>query len=310
MSDLVLNLLLISLGFVLAALVAGNNLSVCFGGVISSRVIKRHTGVILTIIGYISGLLLKGGLLGATTSALIPSSNTTIALETALGISIVIFVVSQIKRVPQSLSITLTAVLVGADLALGVSLPYGFLGYIIGFWVMMPIVSSVAVIYIMRIWHKRRMSSDIWSYIKVIKPLLIISSFFVAFTLGSNTIGLIMDLMPPGEASVLSIVLGTIAGGVILNAGTLRRIGNDIIPLRYMNAASSQLVSAIMVEIATVYGIPLSNTQTFVSSVYAAGVSYKNRLIKKRPFITMTAMWVATAVVGLVSGFVMIRVLI
>ena len=294
------------LGFLLIALVAGNNLSVCFGSVIASRVIRRRTGVILTIMGYAAGLLLQGGLLGHTISVLLPSGSEA-AIDIALCISIAIFVVSQIKSIPQSLSITLTAVLVGIDAAASTALKLDFITYVVAFWVLMPIICAMFVLALMRLLRKRTITRHVWGYVGWIKLVLIVSSFFVAFTLGGNTIGLVVELMSSGAdytTVTMIAIMAIVIGAVAFNSGPLKRVGNEIIPMRYLNAASAQIISALMVEIATLYGIPLSNTQTFVASVYGAGVSYRQRLIRRHPFFTMISMWIATAFIALASGYI------
>jgi PiT family inorganic phosphate transporter len=304
-----LDLITYVLGFVLIALVSGNNLSVCFGSVIASRVISRTTAVMLTIIGYALGLLLQGNLLGHTISVLLPSTSA-LYIDTALGVSIAIFVVSQLKSIPQSLSITLTAALVGIDAAAGIALKLDFIAYVMLFWIMMPVICSVFVLVLMRLIKRKVITSHVWGYVGIVKLILIVSSFFVAFTLGGNTIGLVVDLMSGGPAATIVAIVAIVAGAVAFNSGPLKRVGNEIIPLRYLNAASAQIISALMVEVATLYGIPLSNTQTFVASVYGAGVSYKHRLIMRHPFFAMVSMWIATAIAALIAGFVVISILV
>ena len=295
------------LGFVLIALVAGNNLSVCFGSVISSRILSRKSGIILTMAGYTAGLLLQGNLLSATVTRLMPIP-TEFTIEAALAIAIVIFVVSQLKRIPQSLSITFTMTLVGMAIASGISLNWVFLSGVAIVWLLIPILSFLAVLLTLKLVGTRERSNHIWAYTRLLKAILIVASFFVAFTLGANTIGLIQDFLPSTYYTIYISIAAIVAGSIIFSAGPLRRVGSDIIPIRYINAVSSQVVSAILVEIATVFGIPMSNTQTFVSSVYGAGASYKSRLILKSPFILMVETWLITAFIAFVLGFVVIKI--
>jgi len=88
----------------------------------------------------------------------------------------------------------------------------------------------------------------------------------------------------------------------------LSTIGGEIIPIRYLNAVGSQVVSAALVEIATLFGVPMSNTQTFVSCIYGAGASYKSRLIMKHPFVITVETWFITAVIAFVLGFAVIKI--
>jgi PiT family inorganic phosphate transporter len=84
-------------------------------------------------------------------------------------------------------------------------------------------------------------------------------------------------------------------------------VGNDIIPLRYINAVASQFMSALTVEVATLFNIPFSNTASFIVGVYGAGISYRERVILRRPIVMMVGTWVITALVGFVAGYVVMQ---
>jgi len=176
------------LGFILIALVAGNNLSVCFGSVITSRVLSRKYGILLAIIGYASGLLLQSSLLSTTIVQLMPNP-TEFAMESALFIAILIFVASQLRKIPQSLSITFSMILVGMGIAAGTNLNLVFLFGVGVAWILLPILSFLIVLLFMKIESTRKRDDHIWSYLRLLKVILIFASFFVAFTLGANTIG-------------------------------------------------------------------------------------------------------------------------
>ncbi len=297
----------LSLGFVLIALVAGNNLSVCFGSVISSRVLSKKSGIALTIIGYILGLLLQSNLLNTTIVQLMPNP-TEFSIEAALLIAIFIFIASQLKRIPQSLSITFTMILVGMGIASGVSMNWVFISGILLVWLLIPLLSFLLVLLSLKLIGTRKKNDHIWAYTRILKVVLICASFLVSFTLGANTIGLIHDFLPTTAYTIYVTILAIVFGCIFLSSGPLRRIGGDIIALRYINAVSSQVVSAILVEVATLFGIPMSNTQTFISSVYGAGASYNTRLILKHPFMLMVKTWLITALVAFILGYLAIKI--
>ncbi len=110
--------------------------------------------------------------------------------------------------------------------------------------------------------------------------------------------------LPENPLFLLVIILGIIFGSIFLSSGEIRRIGNDIIPLRYANAVVTQSVSVFLVEIATFFGVPLSNTQTLTSGIYGAGSSYKTKLILKKPLITIIFIWISTALISFVCAFI------
>ncbi len=143
-----------------------------------------------------------------------------------------------------------------------------------------------------------------WKTVSTMRILLIFISFFTAFTLGANTIGLIYATMPANLYLEIIIILAIIFGSILLSSRELQRIGQDIIPIRYANALVSQSVSVLLVEFATLFGIPLSNTQTLTAGIYGAGMSYKFRLIMKKPAISIISTWILTAFVSFIVGYI------
>ncbi|MGC9204965.1 MAG: inorganic phosphate transporter [Candidatus Micrarchaeia archaeon] len=290
------------LSFILIMLVSGNNLPACSGSVIGSKIVSKKTGVSITIIGYALGLILEGGMLRRGVNAIFPYRFEPL-LIVALFTAIVVFLIAHKMRVPQSLAVNFTGILVGVSLAMHFSIGWGFVMLMVLFWVAAPVASILLIAPLMNLSHSIVNGKKIWRSIKRIKLVLIFLSFFSAFALGANTIGLVYSSMPNNSFAMIAALLGILIGSIFLNGGELRRISSDIISMRYLNSINSQFVSVILVEIATFLGIPLSNTQTFVASVYGTGLSYKNRIILKKPAIAIAFTWIGGAVVSLLLSY-------
>ena len=304
LSDIVLSILI----FVLVALTAGNNLSVSSGPLISGRILRKGNGILLAILGYISGFLIEGNFLRNGISLIFPFNNQ-LLLFIVLSISISIFVIANKKRVPESLSITFTCALVGVSLAYTNHIQTQFI-YIVLFWVTATLVSMFASFYLMKFIRNKLYKGNIWKTVSSIKIILIAIAFLTSFTLGANTIGLIYSIIPASSSIEFIIILAIIFGSIFLSLGTLKRISQDLIPVRYANALVSQSISIFLVELATLFSIPLSNTQTLTSGLYGTGLSYKTRLIMRKPALSIILTWVLTAILSLVAGYVATSVLI
>lgn len=298
-----LDLIILLFIFILVALTAGNNLSVSSGPLISGKIIKKNTGILLAILGYISGFLAEGSFLRIGVKQLFPI-NSTVLILIVLSISIGVFIIAHKKRVPESLSITFTSALIGVTLAYGGGINLHFISFIVMFWIFASIFSIILSYYLMKHIRVVLNNKKIWRSLLAMRALLIIISFLTAFTLGANTIGLIYASIPFVPYSEVVIILGIIFGCIFLSSRELKRISQDIIPIRYLNALVSQSISVLMVEFATVFGIPLSNTQTLTSSIYGAGLSYKTRLILKKPAISIVTTWILTAIISLVVAYI------
>ncbi|MFP3289579.1 MAG: inorganic phosphate transporter [Candidatus Micrarchaeota archaeon] len=287
-------ILILILSFILIALVSGNNLPVCSGSIIGSRIVSRRNGILITIIGYALGLVLEGDMLRTGVHAVLPFKSEQ-SIIIAFTVAIFVFLIAHKMRVPQSLSVNFTSILLGISMAMHLPINWLFLSFIILFWIIAPIISVIAMRPLMHKTYALVKKKKIWSTIKLIRLLLILFSFFAAFTLGANTLGLLYATMPKSLYSLLAALLGIIFGSLLLSGGELRRIGNEIISLRYINALNSQIISVLLVELAVLLSIPLSNSQTFIASIYGSGLSYKNRILLKSPIKSIAITWIGGA---------------
>jgi inorganic phosphate transporter, PiT family len=74
--------------------------------------------------------------------------------------------------------------------------------------------------------------------------------------------------------------------------------------MRYPNTTVTLLSSTVLVEIATIFHIPLSNTQTLTAAVFGAGISYKTKLMSSKPFLKIVAGWIIAPLLSLVIGII------
>jgi PiT family inorganic phosphate transporter len=290
-------------------LVSGNNLPACTGSIIGSKIVSKRNGIVIAIIGYALGLILEGGMLRRGVDAIFPYRSEPF-LIVALLTAIIVFVIAHKMRVPQSLAVNFTSILVGISLAMHFSIGWEFVTIIVIFWILAPIISILSISPLMNLSHSLVKGKRIWREIGRLKFALIFLSFFSAFVLGANTIGLVYSSMPDNFYALLTALLGILVGSILLSSGEIRRISSDITSMRYLNSINSQFVSVILVELATFFGIPLSNTQTFIASVYGTGLSYKNRIILKKPAVTIILTWIVGAVISLLFSYAIAALLL
>ena len=263
---------------------------------------SRRNGVLIAIIGYILGLILEGDMLRNGVNAVLPFKSEQ-SIIIAFTVAIFVFLIAHKMRVPQSLSVNFTSILLGISMAMHLPINWLFLSFIILFWIIAPIISIIAMRPLMHKTYSLIKKKRIWPTINLIRLLLILFSFFAAFTLGANTLGLLYVTMPKGLYSLLAALLGIIFGSLLLSGGELRRIGNEIISLRYINALNSQIVSVLLVELAVLLSIPLSNSQTFIASIYGSGLSYKNRILLRSPIKSIAITWIGGALASFALAY-------
>ncbi|MCL4383627.1 MAG: inorganic phosphate transporter [Candidatus Marsarchaeota archaeon] len=304
------DILILIIGFILVSFVSGNNLPACSGTIIASKMVSKKNGVLLTIAGYVLGLVLEGKFLKQV-STLLPGAgfqNQYLFTFILFAIAALIFFFANRQKVPQSLSIIFTSSIIGMDIALNIKIPLYFLIKLIGFWIIAPLVSLIFSLILIRAFYKKR-SKNIFSALKTLKFLSVLFAFLTAFTLGANTIGLILVSMPYYNYSIIVLILGIIFGSIFLNKNSLKRISSEIVSLKYLNSVVSQAASFIFVEVATLFSIPLSNTQIFVTSLYGTAFGYRQRLLVKKTMFSIMSSWILLIAVSIASSFVIISII-
>ncbi|HMK84194.1 MAG TPA: hypothetical protein VK503_10795 [Candidatus Bathyarchaeia archaeon] len=65
------------------------------------------------------------------------------------------------------------------------------------------------------------------------------------------------------------------------------------------------IISTLLVEFATLFSIPLSNTQTLSTSVLGEGLSYRYKFISARPYTIIIVGWIIAPLLSLLFGLLL-----
>jgi len=297
-----LNYLFISVSlFVLAAIVSGNNLSAGVGSLLGSNVTGRKAAVLIAIVGFTSGFLVGVNKMSRTVNALFPYGSFSLFL--IIWASVLVFIVAQIARTPISLTMALVGISFGIFLRHDVFSSIAIIERIIAMWIIAPPL-AIGISYAISTLLTRRKASGIWRTANVMRFLLIFLGFISSFTLGENTLGFIGAL---GRGSIVSSIFvagGIVFGSAFLSWGPVKTIGRDMYSISYSNAFSSLLSSSLLVEAATLVGLPLSNTQALTSGIIGAGLGRKMRVLSLRPVVRVLLLWFVSPVVGVILGII------
>jgi len=287
--------LLLAVATLLVLLVSGNNAQASIGNLVGARVVRTRTALLIEVVGVSLGLLFQGtSMLTAAGHLAKGLSSQTVLI--VLTLTLALFVVAHFARLPLSLTHILPALLAGVALAFT-----SYFFFMILAWMAAPVAALVATPVISRL-ASRSGNNDFWAKIELYKTLLILVSFCFAFTLGANTIGLIVAVEGFGGFAVPLAIFGIVIGTFFLSAGEIRRVSSDMFELGYSNAMSSMLTSAILVEASTLAGIPMANTMVQNTAVFGAGLSYKTRFFSAKPFLLVALSWIAFPAVGIAAG--------
>ena len=297
---LLLSVVLVVLVFVAVMLVAGNNLSACVGPAIGSRIVTKRFGVLVGAVGFSVGLLVQGTGMTQSVGTLLPNASPVLRAE-ALLVAIIVFIIAYKIRVPMSLSMALVGLLAGLSIA-GNSPSNGmFVGEVVLTWVLVPLIAFGLAFGFIRLINRGR-PTNFWHRLQAYKVLLILASFTTAYVTGANTLGMIVATGGFDLASVLAAIAAIFLGSFFLSEGPIRRVSQEFFLMRYANAAVTLLTSTVLVEVATIFNIPLSITQTTSIAVFGAGLSYRTRLVTAKPFLKIVAGWVIAPLLSFAIG--------
>jgi phosphate/sulfate permease len=296
--------LLVILVFLAVALVSGNNLSACVGPAVGARILSKRAGAFLGATGFSAGLLIQGWGMANSIRNLMPNASMQLSAE-VLVVAVSIFIVAQLARVPLSLSMSLVGLLAGVSIAGGLDGQLGYMTKVVAMWFIAPVAAGILAFCLIRYLNSRK-PRNIWQTIRFYKVLLIILAFTAAYTLGANTLGLIVATAGFNWVTVSVAVVAVFAGTFLLGEGAIRRVGEEFYLMRYSNATVALAASTILVEAAALLNIPLSNTQATTVAVFGAGVSYKSKFLSLKPYIIIVLGWVAAPLLSFTIGYFLI----
>jgi PiT family inorganic phosphate transporter len=293
--------------FVAVTLVAGNNLSACVGPAIGSRIISKRSGMLIGIAGFTAGLIFQGTEMTKSVSILLPNATAELRIS-ALLVAILIFVIAEIARIPMSLSMSLVGLLAGLSFTSGSLSNTLYTLKVAILWVLAPIAAILAGLYLVRALNYKQ-PRNIWHRLQAFKLLLIFFSFTTAFVLGANTLGLVVATAGFDLITISTAIIGIIIGVAFLSSGPIKRISQEFYLMRYTDAFATMITDTVLVELATLFNIPLSNTQTAASAAFGTGISYRSKFVSLRPFLIIVAGWIVAPIISFLLGM-LVRVVI
>ena len=292
----------------LGMVVGGNNLSACSGTIIGSGMVRRRTGILLAIAGYVTGLVIEGPKLFRVTEVFLPANTSTGAFSILLA-SLLVFLGGEFFGVPLSLSKALTGAILGVSAALGILGQTRYLALILGFWFLVPLVATGLGVLLI-ILDDRMSPRNLWFKLTLLKTGLLPLAFLSAYVLGVNTLGLIAGV-PYNQSfdATIAVGLGATVGAFLLGRGALRRLTEGIFSLRYPNAFFAQLIGSATVELANQLAVPLSITETVSSGIIGSGLGRRMRVMNVRNIFLIISSWIISPIAGFLLAYIITKLL-
>ncbi|MEM0272377.1 MAG: inorganic phosphate transporter [Thermoprotei archaeon] len=283
-------------------LVSGNNLSACVSTAVGARVISIRKAQLLGGLGYSLGVALQGKSMTKAVKLLLPTPSGEFILE-VFAVTVIIFVLAKVTRVPISLTMALVGLLLGASLSNGVSIDRGIMIETVTMWFITPVIAVFTAYTAVRVAHTHSIKNP-WRRLAAMRLTLVVLSFTSSYTLGSNTLGFLVALTGYTPTTLLIGVTSAFLGAITLSSGEIRRVGGELYSLRYTPALVTLLDTTLLVEAATLLGVPLSNTQALSSGVFGAALGYRFKYLRIKPYLIIVAGWIITPLLSLALGYI------
>lgn len=282
-----------------------NNGPVLVGNLAGSGILSYRNAVALTGAGLLAGVLLEGSKMERSLVGGITSSTTqSVAIE-VLALSLILIMFLSILRIPVSLSNIMVGAYIGASSAAKIPLISTQILLILLSWFSVPAFSAILTVSIYRI-----MSTVVprWSLITLdtVNRLAVLGiTFYVAFAMGANNLGMIRSVLAPfnqGGAEIQSILfsLASLAGMLLLGRGISKVIGDQLIVLSPVGVLTAMFAGASMMWFLTQFRVPISITQAVVGGMVGVALARDVRIINRRVLAEILVSWILVTAVAFV----------
>jgi PiT family inorganic phosphate transporter len=264
------------IGLISSFLVGGNNSAIALGILVSTNVLRRRLSYLINAISLFSGASIGSITMESSIYGLVSSQNfllLEIVLSAILFSSTVTFYYLNKIGIPASLSQMIYPSLASVVLiARGtIGFDWGKFDFTVLSWILSPLV-AIATSLSMYFFLKKFLKSErnFIREIRYYKYGLIISSIFTSFVTGANAIGIIISAGLISEPFYITAPIYATAAslGIYLSSRkAVITVGFRITRLGYTAASSALIGSDIISEVFTIFGIPISITQTIMGGI-------------------------------------------
>ncbi|AKB84729.1 inorganic phosphate transporter [Methanococcoides methylutens] len=290
--------------------IGGNNAAAAMGPAYGARARTKKQAVILIAIFSLLGALISGEeVIRTLGEGIIPGNTITItAAIIATSAAAISLFIGNILKVPISASQSAVGAIVGIGIFYGI-LDTQLLSEIVGWWIATPILAFVLAYLSGKYIHPRMV---VWlveheseaQIRSTIGKLLTVTGCYVAYSAGANNAANAVG--PLVGAGFVDATTGAVIGGLTLGIGAiviggrvLQTVGTDIAEICTIRAIFIEVIVAIIVHVASHYGIPVALGQLVPAAVIGIGCANKGMAtMKNRMVRRIVVMWVISPLVA------------
>jgi len=257
-----------------------------------------------------------GGVVETISREIIPPElmDARVALIVVGAATLTLFIANLLK-IPQSTSQVTVGSLVGAGIHLGHINGDPF-KLMIPLWFILPLAAYAVTLFLGR-WAYPRLrryvlAQNLMRRYRLLQALVIASACYVAFSIGSNNVAnatgpLVGADMVGAFTAALFVAPLFGLGGVALGMGNLETAGKELTPLGVLAATLVSFVGASLLLLASGLGMPASEVQITLGSIFAIGVVKNGHAAMLRHPATRRAavVWAAAPLISVLVAYLL-----
>lgn len=292
-----------------------------FASTYGSGLIKKRNALLLFGVFVILGAIILGRNVAVTLGkGLLPKEviSFDVVLVILVAATLSLFL-ANILKIPQSTSQVTVGAIVGAGLYFRQINLNTLYFKILPMWVILPLLSYFLTLLVYRvIYPPKRNNFHIYEKIfaneKKMKISALVVSAYVSFAIGTNNVANAVG--PLSGAGLVSIGAGLLAvapffgiGAFLMGNGPLETAGKEIVPLGLMSSTLVSFVTATLLIIASIIGIPQSLVQLNLASIFAISClkdghkyTWDKNIVKKTFFV-----WIITPLLSVITSYLLLN---
>lgn len=282
----------------------------------SGAVKKISTALIICAVGIFLGAWIGGGEVVKTIGSGIINSD-------LLSVEIVVIIlasatlslfIANIAGIPLSTS----EVTVGAVVGIGVAYQSVFIGNlfsIVALWIVIPFIAFLITL-LLQTTVNVFLNSKIGVNSVFLSVLLTVTGFFEAFSAGMNNVANAVG--PLVGAGIMSEGNGILLGALFVSLGVLllgRNVlitnGKRITQFSKIEGITISATGAILVIIASIFGIPVPMTQITTSSILGIGFANEGKGVFRKDIVKrLLKIWIVSPLISLIISYSIVQAFI
>ncbi len=304
-----LELLYIIIASAVSFVIAANNSAGSVGTLYGSRITSYYKSAAFAGVLVMLGTFLEGWkMAGAIGGGMLESPLTLEMSLMVLLATTILLIAFTFFSIPLSASQILVGSIIGVAVAYAMTVNVFFVAWIVFAWIINLIASMALAFGIYVLMARITQKFHVFSLSKFYTISLFVSSGFMAYTLGANTIGLIASL----SLSTYSILFSGIAamlGTLLMGKRTVITVGRNITSLNPPRAFSAQIAGAIIVELFTQFHFPVSITQAIIGGIIGTGLVKGYSELNKKTVKNLGLSWILAPLLSFVLTFLLVIML-